>query len=760
MLINASIQRIFCEILLGSEQLQIKNEWRMAMAIYYDENKKIFQLNTNNTTYLIGIVDEQRYIGHIYYGRRMETYDGAYLLRTEEAPFTPSVNKREKGAFLDCFPMEYPTGGVGDYRESCFNVRTSDGYRGCELHYTGHRIYNGKSKLSGLPATFASEQQAQTLELICKDECLDIEVTLLYSVIEECDIIARSVQIKNCSKSPIYLEKVLSACLDMDNQNFEMMTLNGSWARERHIAGNPISWGKQSISSIRGESSHQAHPFLAITTPNTTQDFGEVYAMHFVYSGNFLAQAELSQFESVRMVMGIHPEGFEWKLGENEQFQAPEVILTYSAMGIGKMTKNLHDLYRNHLIRSPYLHQKRPILINNWEATYFDFTSEKLLAIAKEAKRLGIEMLVMDDGWFGKRNSDDCSLGDWTVNEDKIIGGLEKLVTEIKKIGLKFGIWFEPEMISPDSNLYREHPDWAIQIPGREGTLIRCQYVLDLSRKEVRDYAYESIASILRSADIDYVKWDMNRQLTDMGSWTLAPDCKGELYHRYVLGLYEMQERLVEEFPQLLLENCSGGGARFDPGMLYYSPQIWCSDDTDAIERLNIQEGTAMIYPLSVIGAHVSDCPNHTVGRNTPFQTRGHVALAGTFGYELDITKIPEQDRQMIPAQVEDYHKYNDLIREGDYDRIASWRENHNYDCWQVTAKDGSEALLTYVQVLSRANFHSRKICLKSLIPNADYYLEETGQIYRGEMLMYGGFLIPTIFGDFESHLYHFIKLK
>lgn len=729
------------------------------MSITYDEKSKIFQLDTKTTSYLIGIADG-KYVGHIYYGRKLENCEGAYsFLRTWEAPFVPSENMREKCSFMDTFPTEYSVWGTGDYRESCLNVRTQEGHRGCELHYTEHKIYDGKAKLSGLPSTFeSSAHKAQTLEITCEDKAIGLKAVLSYSVFEDSDAVIRSVRLINTGKQKLYIEKVFSACIDMDNDDFEMLSLSGSWARERHMTKCPAVYGKHVISSVRGESSHQEHPFIALMTPGTNDEHGEVYAMNFVYSGNFTAMAEASQFNSVRMVMGIASEGFEWLLNPQEEFQAPEVVCVYSDKGLGKMTRTFHDLYREHLIRSPYLHKKRPILINNWEATYFNFDTDKLVAIAKEAKKAGIEMLVMDDGWFGHRSSDDSSLGDWTVNEEKLPGGLNTLVEKVKAEGLLFGIWFEPEMISPDSKLYNEHPDWAIQIPGRTPTLSRAQYVLDLSRPEVVDYAYECVAKILRSADISYVKWDMNRQLTDLGSFYLPAEQQGELFHRYVLGVYELQERLVTEFPDLLLENCSGGGARFDAGMLYYSPQIWCSDDTDAIERLQIQEGTALVYPLSCMGAHVSDCPNHTVGRTTPFTTRGHVALAGTFGYELDITKISEADRNEIKEQTEMYHKYHPLVREGDYYRIASWRENHLYDCWAVVSKDKKEALVTYVQVLSEANFKSRKIRLKGLDPNARYILEETGEHFSGAVLMYGGFLVRRVFGDYMSSLYHFVK--
>ena len=725
------------------------------MSVTFNEEKKIFRLDTEKSTYVMGVSPEG-FLGHIYYGDRLFMEADNYLLRMEEPPYTPSVNKREKSAFLDFFPMEYPTGGIGDYRESCLNIRNAAGNMGCELHYTGHEIYKGKKGLKGLPASFATEDEAETLEITLKDADLDLEVVLSYTAFEKENVITRSVRVQNQGKEDLRIEKILSACLDMDNENFSMLSLHGTWARERHIQTGELHYGKQVISSARGESSHQEHPFIALVTNGTEQENGKVYAMHFVYSGNFMAETELCQFDNLRMTMGINPEEFSWLLTPGEEFQAPEVVIVYSGNGLGAMTRSYHDFYRNHLIRSKFKYEKRPILINNWEATDFDFNTAKLLDIAREAKKCGIEMLVMDDGWFGKRNSDNCSLGDWKVNEEKITGGLKHLVDEVNKIGLQFGIWFEPEMISPDSDLYRAHPDWAIQIQGREATQSRNQYVLDFSRPEVRDYAYECVASVLRSANIAYVKWDMNRQLSDLGSSYLPKERQQELFHRYVLGVYELQERLVTEFPDLLLENCSGGGARFDPGMLYYSPQIWCSDNTDAVERLMIQEGSALIYPLSVIGAHVSDCPNHSVGRVTPFETRGHVALAGTFGYELDITKIPEEDRALIPEQTATYNKYRHLIQQGEYYRIASYRENHKYDCWALSSQDKKEVLVTYVQVLGVPNSHSRKVFLRGFDPKVTYRLEGTEETYTGEMLMKGGFLMKDFWGDFKSRLYHF----
>ena len=735
------------------------------MAIRYIEQDRTFWLDTEHTSYLLAIVDQENFVGHVYYGKRLQYTEGTpapvYLMRTGEAPFVPSKNNRERVSFLDSFPMEYPGNGLGDYRESAISVRTAQGHVGVQLQYVSHEIVKEKPALPGLPSTFPGDEDCDTLILHLADPVIGLTADLLYTTFEKEDVITRSVILKNTAKQPVYLTKVMSACLDLDctDEKYDILTLHGSWARERQMERRSLMHGKQSVGSVRGESSHQEHPFIALLSADATQDAGEVYGMHFVYSGNFLAQAELSQFDSIRMTMGIHPENFVWKLEQGESFAAPEVVMTYSAEGLSGMTHHYHDMYRGHLIRGEYRDKKRPILINNWEATYFDFNTEKLLKIAEQASKLGIEMLVMDDGWFGHRNDDSTSLGDWKVNEQKLPGGLKPLVDQVNALGMKFGIWFEPEMISPDSDLYREHPDWTIAIPGRAGSLCRNQYVLDLSRKEVRDHAFESVAAVLHSANIEYVKWDMNRQLSDLGSAELPADRQGELYHRYVLGVYELQERLLMEFPHLLLENCSGGGARFDPGMLYYSPQIWCSDDTDAIERLKIQEGTMLLYPLSTMGAHVSDCPNHTVGRVTPFETRGHVALAGTFGYELDITKIPEEDRQQIPAQAAMYHKYNDLIRRGDYYRIASFLENGNYDCYQVTSKDQKEALVTYVQVLSRPNFHSRRVRLKGLAPEKQYRIEETGEIFGGDVLMQAGLLVAPLWGDYRSRLIHLTEV-
>lgn len=715
--------------------------------------REIFKLDTVNTSYCIGIVDEERFVGHLYYGALINDADIAGLTPFSQPPFVPSKNNRDRGSIMDSIPLEYPTMGLGDYREICLGIETMEGYNTVSLNYSSYELLSGKPGIEGLPATYAGSGDADTLILHCMDDVLNLRIDLIYTAFRNLDVITRSVKIINESDKAIYLTKVLSACIDMADRGFEAVTLHGSWARERRIESQKISHNTLMFGSKRGESSHQDNPFLMLKTEGTNEDFGEVYAMNFVYSGNFVATVASDAFDNVRMTMGIHPEHFKWKLEKGESFNAPEVVMVYSESGIGKMTRTFHDLYRKHLIRSPYKDMPRPILINNWEATYFDFDTEKLISIAKEASSLGIEMLVMDDGWFGNRFDDNRSLGDWKVNESKLKGGLKFLVDEVNKLGLKFGIWFEPEMISPDSDLYREHPDWAIAVPGRLPVRSRNQYVLDMSRPEVVEYTYNQVAEILRSANIEYVKWDMNRQLTDLGSVWLNSDRMGELSHRYVLGVYSLQERLIKEFPNLLLENCSGGGGRFDPGMLYYSPQIWCSDDTDAIERLQIQEGTAIVYPLSSMGAHVSDCPNHIVGRTTPFKTRGNVALFGTFGYELDVTRISKEDREQIPLQVELYHKYNKLIRCGDYYRIASFRENRKFDFFGVVSKDKTEALYIFVRGMAKANDRTNFVRLKGLSSEKRYNVEGLEKVYSGDVLSKVGIPVELRNGDFESKL-------
>ena len=728
------------------------------MGIIFHEETKTFHLTNGEISYIMTVLPNG-HLGNLYYGKAIrDREDFSHLLELVQRPMFQYVYDDDRLFSLESVKQELPVYGTTDYRAPMVEVLQSNGSRISDFVYVSHEVNEGKPKLEALPATYTeNDDEAETLIVTLKDSLTGIKARMLYTIWSDRPVIAKSVEYVNEGTEAVHLTTAYSMCLDLPDPDYQWMQLSGAWARERHIITRDLEQGVQSIGSNRGHSSHEHNPFIALKRKTTDENQGEAIGISLVYSGNFKIQAEVDTRNTARILAGINPDTFDWKLDAGEHFQTPEAVIVYSDQGLNKMSQTFHKLYQKRLARGEWRDKPRPILINNWEATYFDFDTDKLLAIAKSAAEHGIEMLVMDDGWFGHRNDDATSLGDWFVNENKIKGGLKHLVDEVNKLGLKFGIWMEPEMISPDSELYRKHPDWAFAVPERTATLSRNQYVLDLSRKEVRDYVYECVHNVISSANIEYVKWDMNRQLTDIGSVEFAGDRQGELAHRYVLGVYELQERLVNDFPDLLLENCSGGGARFDPGMLYYSPQIWCSDDTDAIERLSIQEGTELIYPLSTMGAHVSDCPNHTVGRSTPFMTRAHVALAGTFGYELDITKISEEERAMIPEQVSMYHKYNDLVREGDYYRVASYRENGLYDCWMVVAKDKSEALVTYVQVLGRPNVHSRKIKLLGLDVATDYRLDGTEKVYGGDLLMNAGMLIETMRGDYMSRLYHFV---
>lgn len=728
------------------------------MPITFDASSHIFKLDTPSSSYAFMLFSEN-YLVHLYYGPKVPDIAplAALMDRGSYDSFSPRNPAliTDRSFSLDFTPQEFPGPGCGDYRIPAVEVRSPAGDTVTDFRYVSHKIYPGKPALEGLPATFAQEGEAETLEVEALDPVTGVKAHLLYTVFAQHDAIARSVRLENTGVRPVDLERVMSLCLDLPTMDYDLIHVYGRWAKENTTTRTPLRHGCQSFASRRGMTSHSYNPFAALLRQGAGEEQGEAIGVGLIYSGNFSFEVEVDHLGCPRLAAGIEPSTFCWRLEPGESFQSPEAVMVFSQQGLGGMSRTFHRLYNQHLIHGEWAHKKRPLLINSWEAAYFDFDAAKLVEFAQEAGKLGIEMLVMDDGWFGNRFDDNRALGDWVVNEQKLNGGLKYLVDEVNKLGMKFGIWFEPEMISPDSDLYRAHPDWAIAISGREPGLARNQYVLDLSRKEVRDHVYESVAKVLRGANIEYVKWDMNRPLSDIGSATLPADQMGEFYHRYVLGVYEMQERLTGEFPHLLLENCSGGGARFDPGMLFYSPQIWCSDDTDAVERLKIQEGTALIYPLSTMGAHVSDCPNHVLHRTVPFETRGYVALAGTFGYELDVTRIPEEDRRQIPEQTAMYHKYNDLVREGDYYRIASYAENHYFDCWGVVSKDKAEALYTFIQVLNRPNYHSRRIRLKGLDPEKTYRIEGEESTYLGELLMKAGINIPNPEGDFRGRLIH-----
>ena len=748
--------------------------------IQFIENRQVFHLTTPHTSYVMAVADGT-WLGHLYYGPKLtDTAGMERAFRLDEFPFSPAVNERDKVRFTQLFPYEYSTFGCGDFREPCLSVENEYGMSGVELTYRSFEIIPGKVRPKDLPHTRGSRECCDTLDLLMTDDALGLDVHLLYTVYTDLDVIVRSVKVANRGDAPVVLKRVLSGQLNTEPEECEVLTLHGSWGRERTIVRQALKTGAVSAESLRGVSSAEDSPFLAILSPGTTQTMGEVWGMSLIYSGNFLAKAQIDQTGRLRCVMGIHPESFSWPLAPGDDFQSPEVCLVYSGEGLGGMTRTFHDLYRNHLIEKRWLTRERPVLVNNWEATMMNFDTDVLIGFARAAKEAGIDMLVMDDGWFGHRDDDTSSLGDWFVDERKLKGGLKKLVDAVNEMGLKFGIWIEPEMVNEDSELFRAHPDWRFQLPNRKPGALRQQYVLDLTRQEVWDGVYNQIHDTLSSANIAYVKWDMNRYLSDVGSMKVKPGCQGQLLHRYVLAVYRMQERLLEDFPDLLLENCSSGGARFDAGMLFFSPQIWTSDDTDAIERLSIQEGTALVFPLSTMGAHVSVCPNQQTGRSVPFDTRAKVAMAGTFGYEMDVRNMDPEEKALIPGQVELFRRVHPVVREGDYYRIASFRENHSSDCWMVVTKDRSLAYMTYIQVLAAPNRPGVKVRMQGLDPEAVYEVVcdydgamaahngemETGpQASRhlgrmnGDTLMKHGIIVPRVRGDYQALLYEIRKV-
>lgn len=705
--------------------------------ILFNSENKIFKLDTCKSTYLIGIYKEN-YILNCYYGSPIpdsdiESFDVENVIaRNPNASFSlcnPAIG--ENGFTPDCAPMEYGTNGAADFRISALSVRNANGDTTTDIRYTGHKIYKGKPSLSPLPFVYANDDsEADTLDIYAEDKVTGTHVTLRYSVFEEKGAITRSVFVKNSGEKPIDIKRVFSLCVDLPSMDYDMITFYGRHAKERSREQRPLSHGLQGIHSKRGASSNCHNPFVALAKHSSDEEQGEVYGFNLVYSGNFSAVAECDFNATTRFIMGINPEDFSWHLESGESFASPECVMVYTDRGLGDMSRIFHRLYIHNLIRGKYKYEKRPLLINSWEAAYFDFDTEKLVSFAEHAKEAGMDMLVMDDGWFGVRNSDNCSLGDWYVNEEKLPGGLDPLIERVNALGLKFGIWYEPEMISPDSDLYRLHPDWCVHVSGRAPMLGRNQLVLDVSRKDVRDNIFDQMYNVLSKHKIDYVKWDFNRNISDASSAILPENRKQEFFHRFILGTYELMDRFTRAFPDILFENCSGGGGRFDPGMLYYSPQIWASDNTDPIERLTIQFGTSICYPASSMGAHVSAC------KRTGYETKGNVALWGTFGYELDPNKLTDEEKETVKNQVTEYHKYYELIHYGDLFRIIDPYFNHSRCAWSFVSPDKNEALATVVTMHLDRDLPTFFLKLKGLDTNKNYFCEEMGRTYSGAFLM------------------------
>lgn len=713
------------------------------MAITFNETTRIFTLTTAHTTYQMQ-ADAQGYLLHLYYGARTAG-EMDYLLNYGDRGFSGNPNSagNDRTYSLDALPQEYPSLGTGDFRNYALNIENADGSQCCNPVYITHEIAAGKYTLKGLPFVRAEENEAETLKIILEDPVTKVELHLLYGVLEKEDIITRSVIIKNAGKAPVTVKKAQSACLDFLHGDYDLIKFYGRHAMERNMERMPVSHESTRIGSRRGTSSHQYNPGVILAGKNTNEDSGSCYGMLFVYSGNFLVEAEKDQYDQTRIQMGLTDELFAYPLEAGAEFTAPEVILSYTNKGLSRLSQQYHHCIMNHICQGKYVHANRPVLINSWEAAYFDFTGDTIVELAKEAKALGIDMVVMDDGWFGKRNDDNSSLGDWYVNEEKLGGTLTKLIERVNAEGVKFGIWIEPEMVSEDSDLYREHPEWAITIPGRKPVRSRNQLVLDFSRKEVRDEIFKRICAVLDQGNVEYIKWDMNRSLADI----YAPN----VTYDYVLGVYDFLEKLTNRYPDILIEGCSGGGGRFDAGMLYYTPQIWCSDNTDAINRTRIQYGTSFFYPVAAMGSHVSAVPNHQTGRVTSMHTRGVAAMSGTFGYELNPALLNAKEKAEIRAQLAQYREYQELIREGDYYRLSNPFQD-NFAAWMVVSDDRSKALVSVIRLTAEANPPAAYVTLKGMEEDAFYREKTTGKVYPGAALMEAGILLPAAVSEYEAY--------
>lgn len=703
------------------------------MPITFDEKRKIFKLDTLDSTYAIGI--REGYLIHLYYGKKIPDDNLLDLpFRGYFATISPkNVHVDDYKFSLDVQPMEYSCNGSGDYRLAALSIKDSMGRTTTDIRYLDHKIYDGKPKLKGLPATYCNDDsEAQTLELITIDKFTGAKVTLYYTAFANYSVVTESVKVENTGKETFEIEKVASCCVNFPSMDYNMINLSGVWSRERRVITRHLAHGIQSVASKRGSSSHNHNPFVALVDDKGGEDFGDAFGFNLVYSGNFSADIETDYLDCTRLVMGINPIDFTWVVEPGDEFQSPEVVMVYSDSGMGKMSRTFHDLYNNNLIRGEWKNKKRPLLINSWEGSGFDFDQETLVRYAKEAKKLGIELLVMDDGWFGHRDSDNSSLGDWFVNESKLKGGLTKLIERVNAEGVQFGIWYEPEMISEDSELYKAHPDWCVHVEGREQSPARQQYVIDMTRQDVRDCIFNQMYDVLSKNNIAYLKWDYNRDITEPASVMLDARHSKEFFHRFILGTYELMDRITSAFPHILFESCAGGGGRFDAGMLYYMPQAWASDNTDPIERLTIQFGTTMCYPASSMGAHVSACDR------TGIETKAAVAMAGTFGYELDPNEMSEEDKEKVKEQVKNYHRYYNVIHFGDLYRIIAPTDDEFKCAWEYVAKDKSEALLTVV-IKNRAPHDFLLIKMKGLDPEKMYRDETDGEIYSGALLMNAG---------------------
>lgn len=715
------------------------------MPIIFHEKTKEFHLYNQEISYLFKIVDNQQ-PGHLYYGKRLnDQEDFGHLFEKARRDMAAYPFDGDTTFSLEHIKQEYPTSRGGDVRYPAYEMERKNGSRLMDFQYKEHRIFNGKKGLKGLPATYTEEEiEAVSLEVMLEDVQAGIQLFLLYSIYENRPVITRSTRVVCQSQDGIELLSLMSGCVDFPDKEYIMVDLAGAWARERHVRERELEFGIQGIYSMRGCSSYQFNPFLALKRKNTDEHNGEVVGFSLVYSGNFLAQAEVDNYDVTRVLMGIHPNGFRWMLHKDEEFQTPEMVMVYSDRGLNGMSQAFHSLYRERLARGSWRDRERPILINSWEATYFDFDEDSLMNLAVQAKELGMELFVMDDGWFGKRNDATSSLGDWYPNYDKLPGGVKGIAEKVRALGMKFGLWIEPEMISRDSELFRTRPDWVLGETDKNLCHSRNQYVLDFSKEEVVDHLYEKLVKVFTDAQIDYVKWDMNRTFSEIFSNGNNPEYQGKVFHKYILGVYNLYERLLEKFPHILFESCASGGARFDPGMLYYAPQAWTSDNTDAVSRLKIQYGTSVVYPLSCMGSHVSASPNHQTHRRTSLNMRADVAYFGTFGYEMDLSDLNEEELKQIKNQIAYMKKQRRLIQQGTFYRLKSPFDG-NVTAWLVVSPDKTKGLMGYYRVLQPVNVGYERIRLSGLIPDKKYRISGKEYSCFGDELMQVGIITSDV---------------
>lgn len=712
------------------------------MGIKFHQASKEFHLYNEQISYIFCIMKNGQ-LGQLYYGKRLKDRESfGHMLELGRKDMAPCAFEGDRTFSLEYLRQEYPTYGSGDMRYPAYEIFQEDGSRITDFVYQGHRIFKGKSKLSGLPATYVEdEDEAETLEVTLHDEVIHTDLVLSYTIYRDWPVICRNASFCNHGDRKLVLGPAMSLSLDLPDKDYEMVDLTGAWARERYVRVHKLHEGAQEIYSMRGHSSHQFNPFLALKRPSADEFQGEVYGFSLVYSGNFLGKVNVDTFGVTRVLLGIHPEGFAWNLRKEERFQTPEAVMVYSRDGLNGMSQVYHRLFRTRLARGAFRDSVRPVLVNNWEATFMNFDEEKILGIARTAADLGVELMVLDDGWFGKRDDDTSSLGDWYPDLKKLPHGIKGLAEKVEALGMKFGLWIEPEMVNKDSKLYEEHPDWLLGVPYRNQCHGRNQYVLDFTKPEVVTWIGDRISAILKEAPVSYIKWDMNRSISEAFSGGRDAEFQGEIFHRQILGVYALYERLTREFPHILFESCASGGARFDPGMLYYAPQTWTSDNTDAVERLRIQYGTSYVYPLSSMGCHVSEAPNQQTFRNTSLKTRGETAYFGVFGYELDLNTLTEEEKEEVKEQVAFVKKYRKLMMEGTFYRLLNPFEGDEA-AWMVVSEDKTQALAGYYRQRQPSNGPYRRLYLKGLDAGKTYRVDDRSQEFFGDELMEAGLVI------------------